>query len=207
MADRVFLSLWLPASGEPSLAPLEAAWRALPASQARPGIHALRVTPLDWAQPALFEEQFEPGIEIGAAMTLLGEYLHDDYAFEAECAWDLWLPAASAAPGVAVVPAWRQVASRVQITLLGRVFERRAATEEVHAEGDLWVDLGTETLFLAPDQPANAETRGKLQENAAALVRYSNALAAAVHPTRRQLWSEAEEDLATRLTARLHWVQ
>lgn len=201
MADRVFLSLWLPPRAQPTLAPLEAALRALPESRLAPGVRGVRVTPLDWTQPALLEERFTPGLAIAEAIALLREYLHDDYAFEAESAWDVWVPA-SAPTG----SPWQRTPSSVRVTLFGPHFESAAAARP-REEGDLAVDLGPEALFLAPEQPANAETKRKLQENLAALVAFSNRLAAAVHPERRRLWSEAEEDFSARITARLQWVQ
>lgn len=208
MANHVFLSLWLEADNELSLAPLEQSLRLIPQSKQRSGIQQVTVTPLDWGQPPVRQEQFTPGAEIAQAVAVLAECAHDDYAFEAECHWDLWVPAEPERPGVPVVPAWRQIASPVRVCLLGRQFDRLAEEPpEPREEGDLQVDFGPEELFLAPDQPLNAETRAKLQQNIAALVGVSNALAAVLRPRRRHMWSEGEDDLASRLTARLQWVQ
>lgn len=210
MPDNVILSLWLPRGEEFTLAPLEQALRLPPASALRPGVLGLTVTPLDWAQPPVMEEKLPDGADLAEAMEVLAEYLHADYAFEAERAWDLWSPDGRGG--------WARAACPLRARLAGPEFEREAVSagrgglegagqEAARPEGDLTVDCGPESLFFSGGPARAAASRTKLQANLAALMLYTHELSARLRATRRRLWSETSADLNARFSAEGQWVQ
>ena len=93
MADRVYLSIWLQGfTPENMLEHWRRALEAFPVSEIAPGA-SLTIYPFDWSETPVMERSF--GAETGAEelAALASEFLHDDYAYEAEMRWDLWLPA------------------------------------------------------------------------------------------------------------------
>jgi hypothetical protein len=93
MADRVYLSIWLRDFNPENM--LEH-WRrvieAFPVSEIAPGV-SLAIYPFDWSETPVFERSFGAETVAEELAALASEFLHDDYAYEAEMRWDLWLPA------------------------------------------------------------------------------------------------------------------
>ena len=97
MADRVYLSIWLQDfTPENMLEHWRRAMEAFPASEIAPGV-SLAIYPFDWSETPVLERSFGGETDAGELATLSYEFLHDDYAYEAEIRWDLWLPASGGA--------------------------------------------------------------------------------------------------------------
>src|SRR5688572_2636454 len=93
MADRLYLSLWFPSFTEPEMMPRALAiLRQFPFSEARPGIGAMSVHPVGWDEPLIFQQTFDARTAPENALALAEDFLHADYAFKFEAAWDLWTP-------------------------------------------------------------------------------------------------------------------
>src|SRR5690348_3462823 len=115
MSDAIHLSLWFPEHNETRIVPrLEEALRLFPASASKAGLLALRVLPIDWTESPVLDERFPAPLAIEEALPLLEEvveeFVHDDYAFELELAWDLWHWD---------VKGWSKSPSRVMLTAFG----------------------------------------------------------------------------------------
>lgn len=195
MSDVIHLSLWFPEHHETRILPrLAEALRLFPFSTDKPGLLALRVLPLDWTESPVLDERFPGPLPAEEVLPLVEEFVHEDYAFEFELAWDLWEWEGKG---------WIKGPSAVRLTALGEQFADGVAREQGH----LLLDLGSDELFLAEHAPLNDETRHKVQLNIAQLLALTHRLQAEMHPSARLLWSEDDSDLAQKLIARLQHVQ
>ena len=92
MADTLNLSLWFPGfDAELMLPRLVEVLRYFPFSESRSGVQYVSVQPVDWGEPTLFEEGFEPGVSADEASLVLAEYAQMDLALTMEAYWDLWM--------------------------------------------------------------------------------------------------------------------
>lgn len=102
VAERIFLSLWLRDYSQSTM--LEY-WRrvieAFPVSGSATG-GSLSVYPFDWTETPVLERGFGEETSAEELVNLASEFLHDDYAYEAEMNWDLWLPVPAAQLGVSL---------------------------------------------------------------------------------------------------------
>lgn len=195
MSDAIHLSLWFPSHQETQiLSRLGEALRLFPASADRAGVLALRVLPIDWTESPVLDERFPGPLPFEEVLPLVEEFVHDDYAFEFEVAWDLWQWDNSR---------WEKQPNRVILTAFGDQFADGVAKEQGH----LLFDLGSDELFLAEHAPWSDETRHKVQLNVAQLLTLTHRMQAEMRPSARLLWSEDESDLAQKLIARLQHVQ
>lgn len=195
MSDAIHLSLWFPSHNETQILPrLGAALRFFPFSESKSGISALRIQPIDWTESPVLDERFTTPIPPEQALQVVEEFVHDDYAFEFEAAWDLWQWDGSS---------WTRRPSRVTVTAIGDRFAESVSREQGH----LLFDLGSDELFLAEHAQWNEETRRKVQLNVAQLLALTHRMQAELHSSARLLWSEDDSDLAQKLIARLQQVQ
>lgn len=195
MSDVIHLSLWFPEHNETHLLTrLAEALRLFPASATKAGLLALRVLPIDWTESPVLDERFPTPLAPEDALPLVEEFVHEDFAFECELAWDLWQWDGKG---------WNKNPSRVMLTALGEQFAEGVSREQGH----LLFDLGNDEPFLAEHAPLNGDTRHKVQLNIAQLLALTHRLQAEMHPSARLLWSEDESDLAQKLIARLQHVQ
>jgi hypothetical protein len=198
MADRVFLSLWFANESGSMASRLARVLAAFPASAQLPNVRTVAVTPLDWSQPRILEERIEveSNEPAEAAATLqriadrLREHEHPDYAFEVVMNWDVFEPGGEQ---------WRLSAMPVQFTAVGPEFAEAIARES----GEIVIDLGLDDIFLGQTPTDAQRNRRALQSNIAKLLRFHSAVEKTVQPSRRLLWSEADENLAAKLESRL----
>lgn len=195
MSDAIHLSLWFPEHNETRILPrLADALRQFPVATDKAGVLALRVLPINWTESPVLDERFPTPLPLEEALSLVEEFVHEDFAFEFELAWDLWQWDGKE---------WAKSPSRVALTALGDQFADGVAREQGH----LLFDLGDDELFLAENAPLNDATRHKVQLNIAQLLALTHHLQAEMHPSARLLWSEDDSDLAQKLIARLQHVQ
>src|SRR5215472_11726092 len=93
MADRLYLSIWFPSFQAPEMMPrLLSVIKQFAFSTQRGGIGYVAVRSISWDQPIVFEQTFDYRVDPERAMTLAGEFLHEDNAYDFEMLWDLWSP-------------------------------------------------------------------------------------------------------------------
>ncbi len=197
MADNLYLSVWFP-----SFAEAEMLRRTLtvmghfPFSAQQPGITYVSVHPVSWNEPTIFERRFRPGVSPEEAANTLAEFVHDDYAFVFEAAWDLWAPQEAD-------EAWTRQPRAVEIIAHGTAFDEGAAEQEGHVQ----VDFGVDTPFLYEDVKLTPISEQRVKANVQQLVEFTSAIEKNAGITGRVLWSESDENLAQKLVARLQRVQ
>jgi hypothetical protein len=218
MADELYLSLWYPNFRTASLgaallgvirqfalvgardeAAAEAGVRG--AAVASPRIRAATVYPISWNESPVYQRIYDeedenaaPELAIPAAL----ENLHDDFAYEFELDWELWVPEREA--GLDTL--WRRQASEVRIVGYGPEFDDGAYEQN----GQIRVDFGIDTPFLQEEVDLEGEGAEKIRENVKLLVDFTNGVQARCGISSRLLWSDSGESLAQKLIARLQQV-
>ena len=196
MADPLYLSVWFPDFDESSMMPRTlAVLKEFPHSQGRPGISAIAVHPVSWAEATILERQFNPGITPVEAVEVVSDLLHKDYAYVFEAHWDLWVIDASGA--------WSKQPQLVRFIAHGTEFEEGTYEQEGHVQ----VEFGLDTDFLFEDVHFTPESGEHIRENVAMLIAFTLAVEKNSGIRGRVLWSESEENLAQKLVARLQKTQ
>ncbi len=197
MADHLRLSLWFPGFAPDEMLPrLAEVLRCFPFSEARPGIHYASVQPLNWGEPSVLEEGFDPGDGIDAAITALDEYAQSDYALTVEAWWDLWVLDLDSHE-------WILRQEKVSFTAQGAEFDDGAFAESGH----ILINFGLDFPFLHEGLELNDEDSLRVKANVAALIEFTHRVEQRTHTTGRVLWTDSEENLAQKLIARLQQVQ
>jgi hypothetical protein len=218
MADELYLSLWYPNFRTASLgaallgvirqfaligaegsAAGNAGQRATP--PVSPRIRAATVYPISWNESPVYQRIYDeeddtaaPEISVPAAL----ENLHDDFAYELELAWELWVPERES--GLDTI--WRRQASDVRIVGYGPEFDDGAYEQN----GQIRVDFGIDTPFLQEEVDLQGEGADRIRENVKLLVDFTNAVQSHCGISSRLLWSDSGESLAQKLIARLQQV-
>ncbi|MBV8207032.1 MAG: hypothetical protein JO041_09590 [Acidobacteria bacterium] len=215
MPDELNLSLWFPGFEMGDMMPRTlSVLRQFPYSQVRPGITAAAAYPLSWSEAPVYSHSFDFPVAPERAVTLVSEFLHEDYAYEFEALWDLWTPEGDEArlrcgglcdsTTLPAVPgdAWVLRPVPVKIAALGPRFE----DADYRENGHILLRLGLDAPFLYDDQEfGDAEMR--VRANVQKLVNFSSAVEKNCGTSGRVLWSESDETLAQKLVARLQRVQ
>lgn len=182
MTDPLYLTLWFKSYS--SLA-LPVYFRKLvgtfPVSKLAP-IARFRVVPISFAEPTLFEEDFEADQGLDDLSALVQEHLHPDCAYQVETQWDLWQWDEGD---------WTLKPSRVLLELFGSQFESDWGE---HAR----VDLGAEALYLPESRSDNLRP---VQSNIRSLLHLADDLEEVLPVERKLLSSDNEENFAERLRA------
>ncbi len=226
MADRVYLSIWLrDFSPQNMLEHWRRVLEAFPVSASAPGA-SLSIYPFDWSETPVFERSFTAEAEAEDLTRVASEFLHDDYAYEAEMRWDLWLPAIAAdgngaEPSAelqenleeggeaeemdpAVDPQWRRAPTTVALACIGPSFEPEEHQDRAHIR----INFGLDAPFLPMEEDEaeeaeidmdEADVRGR--ENLQQLVEFVHRLDAALPISKRVLWCESGENLAEKITS------
>jgi hypothetical protein len=196
MADPLYFSLWFPRSRFQLLPQkLVSVMRQLPAPQ----VHAATVFPLDWQEAPVFQRIY--GNETTGAVTPeeavaeATELLHDDYAYEFEMHWKLWVPESDGL----LDPIWQEETNVLRVTGLGPEFDQGSYEQNGHIR----IDLGMDTPFLCEDAPLDEDGQRYLQQNIQQLVAFTKAVEKNCGAETRLLWTENEENVANKLIARL----
>ncbi len=196
MADPLYFSLWFPNFRFPQLPQkLAQVMQQLPASQ----VHAATVFPLNWQEAPTFQRIYG-NEETGAvtpeeAVAEATELLHEDYAYEFELHWKLWLPEWDGL----LDPLWREQTQPIRIVGLGPEFDEGSYQQNGHIR----IDLGLDTPFLCEEIPLDEEGQRRLQQNVKQLVAFTKAVETNCGTETRLLWTESEDNVANKLIARL----
>lgn len=193
MADPLYLSLWYPDFDSEDMLPrVLSVMRQFPFSSHEPGITAVSLHPVSWNEATILERQFKPGITPEAAVLIASDLLHEDYAYVFEAAWDLWIRDE-------LTREWKMKSSPVSFVVHGQEFDEGAAQEEGHIQ----VDLGLDSPFLQEQVELTLEAEDRVRANVQKLVEFSAKAEKSSGARSRLLRSDAEENLAQKLIARL----
>ena len=197
MADTLYLSLWFPDFDEEQILPRTLnVLRQFPFSSQQPGVSYVSVHPVSWNEATVFEQRYQPGVTPVVALEAVREFLHSDYAYVFEVAWDLWAPDEPQA-------AWTRQPRTVRLIAEGEDFDDGVAEQEGH----LQFDFGLDTPFLYEGLKLTFETEQRVKSNIQKLVELTSAMEKEAGISARLLWSESEENLAQKLINRLQRVQ
>lgn len=202
--DQLYLSLWYPSFRIDGLpVALEKVLEQLVAAGASSRVVAATVYPISWNESPVWQrvyrndaddEESAPRAVIAAAM----ENAHDDYAWEFELVWDLWVPEQAA--GFDTM--WRQEPRTVRVIGFGPNFDERAW----ETNGHIRVDFGLDAPFLCEDMDLDRDAIARVQQNVQRLVAFTDGIQKHAGISTRLLWSESGESLAQKLIDRLQQV-
>ncbi len=194
MADSLYLSVWFPSFTEPEMMPrLLAVMRQFPFSAQRPGIGYIAVHPVSWNEAPVYAQGFDFHADPERVLSLAAEFLHDDYAYEFEALWDLWVPTEEDSDTWVVRP------QAVRFIAHGMRFDDGIYQQAGHVQ----VDFGLDTPFLQEELEFTEITEVRIKQNVQKLVGFTTAVEKNCGISGRVLWSESEENLAQKLIARL----
>lgn len=209
MSNQLYLSLWFPNFRFASLpAATLSVLRQFPFSPAKPGVRAAVVYPLSWSEASVYQRIWEAeeisdaspdalNAQLQAAVGQAMESLHEDYCYEFEVYWDLWMPTdvvrENGRQKLELQP------SLVRAAALGPEFEEAAFEQNGHIR----LDLGQDIAFLQPEVELDKENLQRVQENITKLVDMTARIEKHCGISTRLLWSEDESSLAQKLLDRL----
>ena len=165
-------------------------------------VTAAAVYPISWNEAPVYQriydedetEAAQPDVAVAEALNIL----HDDFAYEFETKWELWVP--ETAPGLDTL--WRQEPRTLRVIGFGPTFDEGSYEQNGHVR----VDLGTDAPFLQEELDLNTETAARVQQNVQKLIDLTQAIQTNLGVSSRLLWSESGESLAEKLIARLQRV-
>lgn len=203
MSDQIYLSLWFSnfrLDAVPTA--LVSVLRQFSTIGSSSLVSAATVYPLTWNEPPVYQRIYTDDEAEDAAPELAvseaTELLHDDYAYEFEVKWDLWV----AETGAGLDPVWKKEMRVVRVVGFGPQFDEGAYEQNGHVR----VDFGPDTPFLHEELDLSIETAARVKENVKMLVDLTNAVQENCGISSRLLWSESGETLAQKLLARLQRV-
>lgn len=201
--DQLYLSLWYPNFRLDALpAALEKAMEQFAAAGGSSRVSAATVYPISWNESPIWQrvyrteadEEAAPRAVIAAAM----ETVHDDYAWEFELVWELWIPEQAA--GFDTM--WRQEPRTVRVIGFGPNFDESA----YETNGHIRIDFGLDAPFLYEDMDLDHDAVARVQQNIQRLVAFTDGIQKNGGISTRLLWSESGESLARKLIDRLQQV-
>ena len=203
MADRLYLSLWFPNFRLPALAPaIVSVLKQFSAPDLPLRVHAAAAYPISWNEAPVYQRIYEQD-EVQEsvperAVAEATEILHDDFAYEFELKWDLWV--AETVGGLDTT--WKLEPVIVRVVGFGPEFDEAAYQQN----GQVRVDFGLDTPFLLEDVDLDQDGAEHIKRNVQKLVEVTNAIQQNCGISSRLLWSDSGENLAQKLIARLQRV-
>ena len=203
MADRLYLSLWFPNFRLPALAPaIVSVLKQFPGAGTPLRVRAAAAYPISWNEAPFYQRIYEEDeVQESAperAVAEATEILHDDFAYEFEFHWDLWVPETVGG----LDPVWKQEPVTVHVVGFGPQFDEGAYEQN----GEVRVDFGLDTPFLLEDMELDLLGAEHVKRNVQKLVEVTNAIQENCGISSRLLWSDSGENLAQKLIARLQRV-
>jgi hypothetical protein len=203
MADRLYLSLWFPNFRLPALAPaIVSVVKQFGGPGHVPRVHTASAYPISWNETPFYQRIYEEDeVRESApeqAVALATEILHDDFAYEFELKWDLWM--AQTVGGLD--PTWKQEPVIVRVVGFAPQFDEGAYEQN----GQVRVDFGLDTPFLLEEIELDQVGAEHVKRNVQKLVEVTNRIQENCGISSRLLWSDSGENLAQKLIARLQRV-
>jgi hypothetical protein len=204
VADQLYLSLWFPNFRLAALPPaVVAVLRQLASAGGASAVTAAAVYPISWNEAPVYQrvygededEAAQPERAVAEAM----ELLHDDYAYEFELKWDLWVPETGGGPDWNLDTIWREEPRSLRVIGFGPDFDEGSYEQNGHIR----IDFGTDAPFLQEDVALEPEAAAHVQQNVQKLIDVTHELQNNLSVLSRLLWSESGESLAEKLIARL----
>jgi hypothetical protein len=165
-------------------------------------VKAAAAYPISWTEAPAYQRIYDDDeMEAAApeqAVPAALELLHDDFAYEFELTWELWVPEQAGD----LDPIWRKEPRVVRITGYGPEFDEGSYEQN----GQIRIDFGVDTPFLHEDVDLDPEAAAHVKENVQLLVDFTNGVQQHCGISTRLLWSESGESLAQKLIARLQQV-
>jgi hypothetical protein len=165
-------------------------------------VHAAAAYPISWNEAPVYQRIYgQDELEASMPESAVAEAtasLYDDYAYEFEMKWDLWV--AEGAGGLDAI--WREEPRIVRVTGFGPQFDEGAYDQN----GNIRVDFGIDTPFLEDDVELDSTGVKHVEQNLQRLVVLTRAIELKCGISSRLLWSESGENLAQKLIARLQRV-
>ena len=197
MPDPLYLSLWFPSFDVEEMLPRAlAVMQQFPFSATQPGISDVALHPVSWDEATVLEQRFRPGIAPAEAVQIASDLLHEDYAYQFEAFWDLWILVEDGKQ-------WGLQPSGVKFLVHGLEFDDGAYQQDGHIE----VDLGLDTPFLHEGIQLTDEGQARVRANVQKLVEFTTKAQQSSGASGRLLWSDSGENFAQRLITRLQKVQ
>jgi hypothetical protein len=165
-------------------------------------VHAAAAYPISWNEAPFYQRIYEEDeVQASApeqAVTEATQLLHDDFAYEFELKWDLWV----AETGGGLDPSWKQEPVLMRVVGFGPEFDEGAYEQNGHVR----VDFGLDTPFLLEEIDLDRVGAEHVKRNVQKLVEVTNAIQENCGISSRLLWSDSGENLAQKLIARLQRV-
>lgn len=202
MADQLYLNLWFPDFEERDILPkLLSVLDQFPFSDQKPGVACIGVWPVSFSEQPVLTEAFDLGSTAEAVLGMAAEFVHEDYAFELEGAWDLWVPIKEGE----LDETWQVRPTTVSFIAYGEEFDGQVYQQNGHIQ----INFGLDTPFILDDLEYTPEVERRILANIHKLVTFTQAVERECGIRGRVLWSESdgEENLASKLIARLQKVQ
>src|ERR1700742_1791111 len=200
MADRLYLSLWFPNFRLAALAP--AMVSVIKQFGGTERVHAAVAYPISWNDPPIYQRIYEEDeVQESAperAVAEATEILHDDFAYEFEIKWDLWVAKTEGG----LDPTWKQEPVVVRVAGFGPQFDEGAYEQN----GQVRVDFGVDTPYLLEELDLDQVDAEYIKRNVQKLVEVTNLIQENCGISSRLLWSDSGENLAQKLIARLQRV-
>lgn len=201
MADQLYLSLWyanfcfaqLPGA-------LERVLRQFAVVGGSDKVKAATVYPLSWNESPVYQwvhsdKDPDENADPAQVITRATEMLHEDYAYEFEIEWELWILESQSA----AEPTWKKEPRVVRVTGFGPQFDEGSFEQN----GQIRIDLGNDAPFLQEEVALSSESASYVKRNVQKLVDLTNAMQKDAGAATRLLWSESGENLAQKLITRL----
>jgi len=199
MSDQLYLNLWFPSFSEAEMMPrLLSVMKQFPFSQTMPGIGYLAVHPIAFTEPSVFEESYDFRTGPEEAVQRAAEFLHEDYGYEFEALWDVWVPKQEGD----LDETWVLQPQPVAFYAFGKEFEEGTYQENGHVQ----IDFGLDVPYLH-DGDFTPEVAVRVKSNVHKLVSFVHDVEKNCGISGRVLWSESDENLAQKLIAKLQKVQ
>lgn len=201
MADQIYLSLWYANFRFAELpVALAKVMRQFAAVSGNDRVRAATVYPLSWNESPVYqrvyaEQDAAEEADVEHAIAGAAEQLHEDYAYEFEMTWDLWV--ADASGGLDAV--WKKERRVVRLTGFGPEFDEGSFEQN----GQIRIDLGSDIPFLQEEVELDEAGAGYVKENVQKLVDLTTGVQQNAGAATRLLWSESGDNLAQKLIARL----
>jgi hypothetical protein len=200
VADQLYLSLWFPNFRLAALGPaIVGVLQQLSSAGGASSVTAAAVYPISWNEAPVYQRVYDEdeieAVQAEAAVADAMEMLHEDYAYEFEVKWDLWVPEA----GGDLDTKWRQEPRVVRVTGFGPEFDEGSYEQN----GQIRIEFGTDAPFLQEEVALEPETAARVQQNVQKLIDVTQAIQKNLPVSSRLLWSESGESLAEKLIARL----
>ncbi|MBT9329592.1 hypothetical protein [Paracidobacterium acidisoli] len=206
MADQIYLSLWYPNFRLIALpAALEKVMEQFTAVGGSARVRAAAAYPISWNESPVYQRVYDDAREEDdeaasprQAIQAATEMLHEDFAYEFELTWELWVPEEASG----MDPIWKREPRVVRVVGFGPEFDEGSFEQN----GQIRVDFGTDTPFLYEEVHLDPDSALHVKQNVQLLVDFTNAVQKHGGIATRLLWSESGESLAQKLIARLQHV-